>query len=609
MHRFPGNMKEQHAAARLWKVICCWLAGVTRHLPIVLFSICGASSPGLAATFTVVNLADSGGGSLRQAVLDANASPGANTVTFADGLTGMIVLTSGEMSITNDLTITGPGAELFAVDGNQQSRIFSISAGATVAIAGLTLTNGLATGAAATGGGAILNSGGTLSLTQVTVVGNRAVGSPGAGANGGGVFSPSGTLNVTASVFSANQAVGGSNSGGGGGAITNRGRMVILNSTFIANEARGGEAGSAFGGAINHNGPSSTISGCTFLGNRAIGGDGGVVVGAQQFEAVGGGLGGAVRNAGVLTVEYSAFTNNQAIGGNGGSAAPTARDYNISFGYGGGLFNFAGTITVQGNTFRGNAAIGGSNATALFGRGHVGDGSGGGFINLGDGTAIVSDCTFDHNEVLGGDNNVGGTSLAGGVGAFIVGWGQGGAITNEGWNRGGGTSLTVSRLTLTHNEAIGGEGNSGNPLAGAGIGGGINAWWSASSVTISDSLFAHNKASGGSGANGQGGAVSAVIGAVVQASGTIIEKNLALGGDNSDGAGGNGFGGGVYVDAASSVALQTTAVTGNHANAGGGTTIDGVGIGGGVYSLGTFSVDDPASIRHNHASTSDDDIY
>src|SRR5690349_576957 len=183
------------------------------------------------------------------------------------------------MSITNDVTVTGPGAALFAVDANQQSRIFSISTGAKVAIVGLTLTNGFTTGAPARGG-AILNSGGTLSLTQVAVVGNRAVGSPGANGNGGGIFSLGGPLD-------------------------------ILNSAFIANEARGGAAGgSGFGGAVNSTGPGSTISGCTFLGNRVIGGDGGVVVGAQQFEVVGGGLGGAVRNAGVLTVENSVFDGN-----------------------------------------------------------------------------------------------------------------------------------------------------------------------------------------------------------------------------------------------------------------------------------------------------------
>ena len=122
--RCPGNTKQQHAASPLWNVICGWLAGGTRHLPIVLVSLCGAASPGLAATFTVVNLADSGPGSLRQAVLDANANPGPDEIVFADGLTGTITLTSGQISITDDLTITGPGAELFAVDGNQQRWMF-----------------------------------------------------------------------------------------------------------------------------------------------------------------------------------------------------------------------------------------------------------------------------------------------------------------------------------------------------------------------------------------------------------------------------------------------------------------------------------------------------
>jgi hypothetical protein len=47
----------------------------------------------LPSTFTVLNLADSGEGSLRQAVLDANALPGADTIAFADGLQGTISLT------------------------------------------------------------------------------------------------------------------------------------------------------------------------------------------------------------------------------------------------------------------------------------------------------------------------------------------------------------------------------------------------------------------------------------------------------------------------------------------------------------------------------------
>src|SRR5262249_62043982 len=113
---------------------------------------------------------------------------------------------------------------------------------------------------------------------------------------------------------------------------------------------------------------------------------------------------------------------------------------------------------------------GGSHASGLYGRGHVGEGSGGGMINIDNATATVTDCTFDHNEAHGGNDNVGGTSLTGGSGAFSAGWGLGGAITNEGWNRAGGTTLTASNLTLTHNTAVGGGGQSGNAPAGAGGG-------------------------------------------------------------------------------------------------------------------------------------------
>jgi hypothetical protein len=36
---------------------------------------------------------------------------------------------------------------------------------------------------------------------------------------------------------------------------------------------------------------------------------------------------------------------------------------------------------------------------------------------------------------------------------------------------------------------------------------------------------------------------------------------------------------------------------------------DGLGIGGGVYNLGTFLADAATVIRHNRASTSDDDLF
>src|SRR5262245_30844029 len=133
------------------------------------------------STFTVLNLADSGVGSLRQAVLDANANPGADAIDFGDGLLGTIPLSSGQLSITDSLAIDGPGADQLAVSGSHQSRIFSISSGATVAIAGLTITEGMAVG----DGGGILNTGSTLTLDRVVLSGNHAIATAG-NANGRG---------------------------------------------------------------------------------------------------------------------------------------------------------------------------------------------------------------------------------------------------------------------------------------------------------------------------------------------------------------------------------------------------------------------------------------
>src|SRR4051812_19595146 len=62
----------------------------------------------LPSTFTVLTLLDSGPDSLRAAVVAANANPGADTIDFAT--TGTIALTSGELDISDSLTINGPGA-------------------------------------------------------------------------------------------------------------------------------------------------------------------------------------------------------------------------------------------------------------------------------------------------------------------------------------------------------------------------------------------------------------------------------------------------------------------------------------------------------------------
>src|SRR5262249_43669151 len=102
----------------------------------------------LPSTFTVMNLADSGPGSLRAAVTAAHALPPAAapgpTIASATALHGPIVLPSGERDITASTTINGPGANKLAVSGNNASRVFDMTTGLNVTIDNLTITHGFA---------------------------------------------------------------------------------------------------------------------------------------------------------------------------------------------------------------------------------------------------------------------------------------------------------------------------------------------------------------------------------------------------------------------------------------------------------------------------------
>lgn len=82
------------------------------------------------ATFTVLNKDNAGIGSLRQAIVDANAAAGADTIVFDSAFFSAgrtIALTTGELSITDPVTITGPGAKQATVSGNKTSRVFNIN--------------------------------------------------------------------------------------------------------------------------------------------------------------------------------------------------------------------------------------------------------------------------------------------------------------------------------------------------------------------------------------------------------------------------------------------------------------------------------------------------
>jgi hypothetical protein len=250
--------------------------------PVFLLVLALAARAG-ATTFQVTTLADSGPGSLRQAVLDANVATGPDAVVFT--VTGTITLTSGEITITDDLIVNGPGAGALTVSGNDQSRIFNVFNAVEAVLSGLTLTRGHTDG----DGGAV-TAGGTFTLLNCVVSDSSAA------ERGGGVFT-SGHARVAGSTISGNTAhkgggiyfygfgepiveastVSGNTAQSSGGGITFRyGGATILNSTVSGNTARFGGGISLDSGGDGDPVTSILIRLTTVAGNTALVRGGGI---------------------------------------------------------------------------------------------------------------------------------------------------------------------------------------------------------------------------------------------------------------------------------------------------------------------------------------------
>lgn len=240
-----------------------------------------------AATFTVTTLNDSGAGSLRAAIASANGAAGADIVNFQVGLTGTITLTTGEIAITDDVTITGPGAASMTITkSGAAGRMLDINVGApTVTISGLTFQGG----DPAAAGGAIAKQDGSLTIQSSVFTNNSTTGTF---AGGGALYSYQGNLTIQNSTFSGN-------TGAGGGALyhsSSAGTLLIQNSTFSGNTAR------RAGGALYATSGSVTIQGSTFSGNTA-----GRAGGALYVRGNGAGI----------DIQNSTFSGNSAAGDGG----------------------------------------------------------------------------------------------------------------------------------------------------------------------------------------------------------------------------------------------------------------------------------------------------
>jgi len=309
----------------------------------------------LLSTLTVTNSLDSGKDSLRADI--AKASNG-DTIVFAPSLAGQTIhLTSGELLIKTNLTISGLGASQLTISGGTSSRVFELAAKHQVSLSGLTIANSggktsfgggiynagklTISGCTLSGngtsqlGGAIFN-GGTLKISGCTVSGYQA--------QGGGAVYNGGPLTVSGCTVSGNQADWGgaiyntctltvsdnsnltgnlaeNSTDSNGGAVDNLGDTTISNSTVSGNACNDtGEGGGIFTGGFS----TLIVIDCTLTDNTSSTGGGAIFVGdnctvttsgctvTNNSAAWGGGIDSAISSGGSLTVSTTYFSGDSS---------------------------------------------------------------------------------------------------------------------------------------------------------------------------------------------------------------------------------------------------------------------------------------------------------
>ncbi|MFL5895087.1 MAG: choice-of-anchor Q domain-containing protein [Thermoleophilaceae bacterium] len=218
-------------------------------LSVLAFAL--AAAPAGAATFTVTKTDDTADGgcdadcSLREAVIAANANPGADQIALPSGAYRLAITGGGEdaaatgdLDVNDDVAITGASARTTSIDARAADGAFAVDRVFDVGplndqfdatISHLTIQSGSPRTAGDDFGGGIENWA-KLTLDNVALLGNHAK------SDGGGV-SNDGTLFVANSQLSRNSA-----SGDGGGLWTN-GSATATNVTATSNHATGAGGG------------------------------------------------------------------------------------------------------------------------------------------------------------------------------------------------------------------------------------------------------------------------------------------------------------------------------------------------------------------------------
>jgi len=284
---------------------------------LVLLAVAAACVPAAAAAnpYPVTNTADSGEGSLRQAILAANSHMGLDSIPI--DVIGTIGLETALPTITDDVAIVGPGAGQVTVrrEAALDFRIFDFAPTVTASLSGVTVANGREQA-----GAGIRNGSGSLTLTGVVVTGNRAVteGGEQAVVRAGGILS-SGPLTLRESHIHDNLVVasnGSKQTVATGGGVETFGALTVERSTVSDNHVEalgeGGQQVVAKGGGLLVLGGPVAIRESTVSGNSILAAEG-----TSQNVAWGGGVqGSGVELTGSTVTGNSIASDESALGAN-----------------------------------------------------------------------------------------------------------------------------------------------------------------------------------------------------------------------------------------------------------------------------------------------------
>jgi VCBS repeat-containing protein/predicted outer membrane repeat protein len=254
----------------------------------------------------VSSMADAGPGTLRE--LLTSAPPG-STICVESNVFGTITVTSGVISVSNALTLVGPGASTLTVSGGDMVPILEVKASGDLTLSGITLANAL--------GRAVTNEG-TLTLSDSVVKDSTAA----------LAFGRASCLTSTGTLFVDRVTFSGCSAFNAGAVEIDAGSAAFQAVTFFQNSTTGNSGAAMIAGAS----ADVSVTNSTFSGNFTTGANrvGGAI-------AVFGDLA-----SGSLLLRHNTFFGNSATGD------------------GGALYLASGTTAqVEGNLFEGNTGVGG----------------------------------------------------------------------------------------------------------------------------------------------------------------------------------------------------------------------------------------------------------